>query len=82
MEEHKRLKPFFSQAADRLNERIIKLIGGAWSLQDDPHDKTMPAIMAQSLDGTDGMSLLGTIQGTDKQLPSIIDGRDTPQDRQ
>ena len=48
MEEHKRLKPFFSQAADRLNERIIKLIGGAWGLQEqeDPHDKTMPAIMA------------------------------------
>ena len=27
MEEHKNLKPFFSQAADRLNERILQLIG-------------------------------------------------------
>jgi len=27
MEEHKRMKPFFSQAADRLNERILQLIG-------------------------------------------------------
>ena len=27
MEEHKNLKPFFSQAADRLNERLLQLIG-------------------------------------------------------
>ena len=27
MEDHKNLKPFFSQAADRLNERILQLIG-------------------------------------------------------
>ena len=27
MESHKHVKPFFSQAADRLNERIVKLIG-------------------------------------------------------
>ena len=27
MEEHKNLKPYFSQAADRLNERILYLIG-------------------------------------------------------
>lgn len=29
MEEHKRLKPYFSQAADRLDDRICKLIGAA-----------------------------------------------------
>ena len=27
MEEHKRMKPFFSQAADRLNDRITQLLG-------------------------------------------------------
>ena len=27
MEDHKRMKPFFSQAADRLNERIMQLLG-------------------------------------------------------
>ena len=27
MEEHKNLKPYFSQAADRLNDRILYLIG-------------------------------------------------------
>ena len=32
MEEHKRLKPFFSQAGDRLNDRITKLIGEAWEI--------------------------------------------------
>ena len=27
MEDHKRMKPFFSQAADRLNDRIMQLLG-------------------------------------------------------
>ena len=27
MEDHKRMKPLFSQAADRLNERIMQLLG-------------------------------------------------------
>lgn len=28
MEEHKQLKPYFSQAGDRLNDRILKLVVG------------------------------------------------------
>ena len=72
MEEHKRLKPYFSQAADRLNDRIIRLIGGC-SIYHEEHAHTLaPTIMAASLDG--GTSL----NATEKQLPSILDGRDTP----
>ena len=72
MEQHKRLKPYFSQAADRLNDRIVRLIGGC-SIYHDEHANTLgPTIMATSLDG--GTSL----NATEKQLPSILDGRDTP----
>lgn len=72
MEEHKQLKPYFSQAADRLNDRVVRLIGRS-SLYHDEHGSTQgPAIITTSLD--EGASL----NGTDKQLPSILDGRETP----
>ena len=32
MEGHKRMKPYYSQACDRLNERILKLVGSATNL--------------------------------------------------
>ena len=51
MEEHKRLKPFFSQAADRLNDRILRLIGGS-ALYHEEHRLNIPTVMAASLDGT------------------------------
>ena len=55
MEAHKRLKPFYSQAADRLNERILKLIGNAYNLQHDDDKQTDLAdasINVRALDGT------------------------------
>ena len=71
MEEHKRLKPFFSQAADRLNDRIVRLIGGS-ALYHEEHRFNVPTVMAASLDGGTSMN------ATEKQLPSILDGRETP----
>ena len=51
MEEHKMLKPYFSQAADRLNERIDRLIIGTMQLT----DPNAAGIMAQSLDGSSSL---------------------------
>ena len=60
MEEHKRLKPYFSQAADRLNDRILRLIGGCSIYQDEHANTLAPTIMATSLDG--GTSLMNATE--------------------
>jgi len=56
METHKRLKPYYSQACDRLNERIFKLIGHAHNLQNDYDEKQTDladaSINVRALDGT------------------------------
>ena len=56
METHKRMKPYYSQAADRLNERILKLIGNAYSLQQEIDEKETDmadaSINVRALDGT------------------------------
>ena len=58
MEAHKRMKPYYSQAADRLNERILKLIGNAYTLQHEFDEKQTDledanaSINVRALDGT------------------------------
>ena len=63
MEEHKRLKPYFSQAADRLNDRIVKLIGGNHSSTFHDEHGNAPTVMATSLDGGTSLNV------TEKYLP-------------
>ena len=65
MEEHKRLKPYFSQAADRLDDRICKLIGAAADKIQyqsanpiEEEDQAAKTINVSSIDG--GRSLEGT----------------------
>ena len=56
MEEHKRLKPHFSQAADRLNDRIVRLVGKSALYHDEHNSSHVPAIMTTSLDGATSLN--------------------------
>ena len=52
MEEHKHVKPFFSQAAERLNDRITKLIGDAYD-----HEEEKNKILITSVEGGASLEL-------------------------
>ena len=56
MEEHKRLKPFFSQGADRLNDRVLGLIGSSKLYHDEhgtAHNASMIIATNASMNDTD-----------------------------
>ena len=70
MEESKHVKPYFSQAADRLNDRINKLIGDAWHYEEEKNQ-----VVITSLDG--GASV-ETSKDAPGGLKEMLEGRESP----
>ena len=79
MEEHKRLKPYFSQAADRLDDRICKLIGTAAEkiqcqsvMPIEEEEQAAKTINVSSIDGG------GSLEGTTDLVRTQLDTSETP----